>query len=90
MAWSAPYNRAEYMEYLEAPKSPDWVKVAALNTNDTAYVVYDRANGVYALQSYSTICSIQVGDSDVRLGRWSVTTSKHQCHFSRWCASHPH
>ena len=86
MAWSEPYHEEKYMAALESPVCPQWEKVAALNTNDTAYVVYDRANGIYALQSYSTICSIKVGDDVQDLGKWSVTTSRHQGLFRRWCA----
>ena len=43
-----------------------------------AWEVYDSANGVRCLQSYSTIVSIVRGDRTVRLGNWSRTTSYHQ------------
>lgn len=85
MAWSEPYHEEKYLAYLENPAIPAWEKVEALNTNDTAYVVYDRANDVYALQSYSTICAVKVGDTSEDLGKWSVTTSRHQGLFRCWC-----
>lgn len=87
MAWSSPSHYSEYMSHLENPAYPEWEKVEALNTNGTAYVVHDRANDVYALQSYSTICAVQVGDTSEDLGKWSVTTSRHQGMFRSWCRS---
>lgn len=85
MAWSEPYHEEKYLAYLENPEIPAWEKVEALNTNGTAYVVYDSANGVYALQSYSTVCAVKVGDTSEDLGKWSVTTSRHQGLFRCWC-----
>ena len=88
MAWSAPINYDKYLKELENPSYPDWEKVEALNTNDTAYVIHDKANDVYALQSYSTVCSIEVDGRAKDLGKWSRTTSKHQGQFRSWCGSH--
>lgn len=50
-----------------------------------AWIVRDVANNVIALQSYNTIVSVCRGNGrkPVRLRRYSVTTSKHQCYFDR-------
>lgn len=83
MAWSAPYYYEEYLDRLQDPKEPEFEKVKPLNTNGTAYVVRDRANGFICLQSYSTIVSFVVDGQVIDLGSWSVTTSKHQGQFRR-------
>ena len=85
MAWTRPSEIGEYLGVLENPARPEWEKVEVLNTNGTAWVVRDTANGVLALQSYSTVVSVLMGGEVRRLGKWSVTTSKHQCQFERWC-----
>lgn len=89
MAWYEPTKMSEYLDKLENPSTPEWELVKKLNTNDTAFVVRDTANGITCLQSYSTIVSMQAGAEDIRLGRWSVTTSKHQGMFGVWCMNHP-
>ena len=86
MAWTRPSDIEKYLEVLENPARPEWEKVEALNTNGTAWVVRDTANGVLALQSYSTVVSVYMGGEVKRLGRWSVTTSKHQGQFEYWCS----
>lgn len=83
MAWSAPYHYEKYLDRLQDPKEPEFEKVKPLNTNGTAYVVRDRANGFICLQSYSTIVSFVVDGQVIDLGHWSVTTSKHQGQFRR-------
>ena len=51
-----------------------------------AWILRDKFGNKY-LQSYSTIVSIYFADTQKveRLGRWSVTTSKHQTLFEREC-----
>ena len=80
-SWSEPYEYRKYLERLQDPKQPVFRKVKALNTNGTAWVVEDTANGFICLQSYSTIVSFVVDGQVIDLGKWSVTTSKHQGQF---------
>lgn len=49
-----------------------------------AWILRDKFGNKY-LQSYNTIVSIYFADTKnvERLGRWSVTTSKHQSFFER-------
>lgn len=79
------YETEKYMATLENPKQPEFVLIEQLNKCQ-AWVVRDVANGVVCLQSYNTIVSVKQGDEGVSLGHWSVTTSKHQSFFRRWCS----
>ena len=45
--------------------------------------VLDYGNGVYELQSYSTIVSRCENGVVTHLGRWSQTTSRHQREFEK-------
>lgn len=49
-----------------------------------AWVLRDRNGNLY-LQSYGTLVSIKWADNHefTRLGKWSVTTSRHQSEFER-------
>ena len=49
-----------------------------------AWVIRDR-NGNLFLQSYETLVSVKWADTHEfkRLGKWSVTTSRHQSEFER-------
>ena len=71
-----------YLDHLESPKTPVWENVCQID-NCQAWVVRDTANGLVCLQSYSTIVSFKLGGETVHLGKWSVTTSKHQSAFAR-------
>lgn len=89
MAWNEPCDTRIYRNNLEdGAEFPAFELVEKLNTNDTAFVVRDTANGIYCLQSYSTIVSMAVGGQDIRLGHWSRTTAKHQSMFSSWVSAH--
>ena len=46
-------------------------------------IVIDYGNGIYELQSYSTIVSRCENGKVEHLGRWSQTTSRHQREFER-------
>lgn len=49
-----------------------------------AWVLTDE-NGNKYLQSYNTIVSVKFAGEDVHhLGKWSITTSKHQSYFYRY------
>lgn len=52
-----------------------------------AWVITDTLTGNKYLQSYNTIVSIYFKDVDEikHLGKWSVTTSRHQGCFYRYC-----
>lgn len=52
-----------------------------------AWVITDTLTGNKYLQSYHTIVSIYFKDTDEikHLGKWSVTTSRHQGCFYRYC-----
>ena len=45
--------------------------------------VIDHHNGIYELQSYDTIVSRCDHGKVEHLGKWSVTTSRHQREFER-------
>lgn len=45
--------------------------------------VIDHENGVLELQSYSTIVSRCVNGVVEHLGKWSVTTTRHQREFEK-------
>lgn len=49
-----------------------------------AWILFDKFGNKY-LQSYNTIVSVKFADETnvLRLGKWSVTTSKHQSFFER-------
>ena len=49
-----------------------------------AWIIRDKFGNKY-LQSYNTIVSIYFADTRevLRLGKWSVTTSRHQSEFER-------
>jgi hypothetical protein len=49
-----------------------------------AWAIYDTMGNIW-LQSYNTIVSVKWADTGTfeRLGKWSVTTSKHQAFFRR-------
>lgn len=50
--------------------------------NKQAWIICDKFGNKY-LQSYNTIVSIYFADTQkvLRLGKWSVTTSRHQSEF---------
>lgn len=45
--------------------------------------IIDHGNGFYELQSYETIVSNCRNGKVKHLGKWSVTTSRHQREFER-------
>lgn len=45
--------------------------------------VIDHENGTIELQSYSTIVSRCINGKVERLGKWSMTTSRHQREFEQ-------
>ncbi len=45
--------------------------------------IIDHENGVYELQSYSTIVSRCENGKVTHLGKWSQTTTRHQKEFER-------
>lgn len=87
--WERPYEYGAYLNKLENPEHPDFELVAELdvgrgsfNGAGHAWVVYDRANGVECLQSYGTIVSVRIGGQVEHLGKWTPTTSRHQCRYA--------
>lgn len=74
----APYDYGKYMEALDEPKRPEWDTPVRLKKGCPCWKVYDRANGVMCCVSYDTVVSIVRGGRVVRLGKWSMTTSRHQ------------
>lgn len=77
-------NDSDYLDALESPKTPVWELIEQLGSKQ-AWAVRDTANGIVCLQSYHTIVSYKAGDETVHLGRWSVTTSRHQSEFACRC-----
>lgn len=84
LGWEEPRCTREYMAALaEGAKEPVWERVCRLGSKN-AWVVHDTANDVYCCQSYWTIVSYRCGDTAVRLGEWSMTTTRHQGDFADW------
>ena len=77
-------NYSDYLAFLQNPKAPDFETICQIG-NKQAWVVYDRANELFCLQSYWTIVSVQVGNEAHHLGHWSSTTGRHQSEFARSC-----
>lgn len=86
MSYSPAYHYSQYLAALDgrfgSHKTPEFVKLGRLRSM-SAWVVRDTANGVLCLQSYATIVSCVFDGEAIRLGNWSVTTSKHQSFFAR-------
>lgn len=88
--WCYPYETGEYRKIFEAGmmKEPHFELVEELdvgrgsfNGAGQAWVVRDTANGLTCLQSYRTIVSVMLGGHVRHLGKWTRTTSRHQCRF---------
>ena len=76
------YNKLFYYMRWNEPKNR--FKVVQIDSKQ-AWVITDTWTGNKYLQSYNTIVSVYFADTKevLRLGRWSVTTSKHQSFFER-------
>ena len=76
------YNKLFYYMRLNEPKNR--FKVVQIDSKQ-AWVITDTWTGNKYLQSYNTIVSVYFADTKevLRLGKWSVTTSKHQSFFER-------
>ena len=84
VSWEEPHCTREYMAALaDGAKEPVWERVCRLGSKN-AWVVHDTANDVYCCQSYWTIVSYKCGDTAVRLGTWSMSTTRHQSAFADW------
>ena len=87
--WEYPSEFSLYEEMLaEGHARPEFEVVrevdvgrGGFNGAGHAWEVYDRANGVRCLQSYSTIVSVVRGGRAVDIGYWSRTTALHQNRF---------
>jgi hypothetical protein len=71
MRWNEPKNRFEVVQI----------------DSKQAWIITDTWTGNKYLQSYHTIVSIYFKDTDEikELGKWSVTTTRHQNLFYRYC-----
>lgn len=78
------YENLFYNMYWKEPK--DRFKVVQIDSKQ-AWVITDTFTGNKYLQSYNTIVSIYFKDTDEikTLGKWSVTTTRHQNCFYRYC-----
>jgi hypothetical protein len=76
-AFKSIYGEERYKEFLNV----DHVEQIR---SCQAWIIYDKLGNKW-LQSYNTIVSVKFAgfDNVVRLGRWSVTTSRHQSYFER-------
>lgn len=77
------YNNLFYNMYWKEPK--ERFEVVQIGSKQ-AWVITDTLTGNKYLQSYHTIVSIYFKDTDEikHLGKWSVTTSRHQGCFGRY------
>ena len=78
------YNKLFYYMRWSEPKNR--FKVVQIDSKQ-AWVITDTWTGNKYLQSYNTIASIYFKDTDEikMLGKWSVTTTRHQNCFFRYC-----
>lgn len=78
------YNNMFYNMRWNEPK--DRFEVVQIDSKQ-AWVITDTWTGNKYLQSYHTIVSIYFKDTDEikTLGKWSVTTTRHQNCFCRYC-----
>ena len=88
ISWEEPTDIRVYREKLENSMYPQWEKVKRFNRMN-AWVVRDTVNGNICLQSYRTIVAMKVGGEALSFGRWSVSTSRHQRDFAKWCRENP-
>lgn len=78
------FNNLFYNMYWKEPK--DRFKVVQIDSKQ-AWAITDTLTGNKYLQSYNTIVSIYFKDTDEikHLGKWSVTTTRHQNTFYTFC-----
>lgn len=72
-----------YLNALNQPKTPVWGEPERLKRGTPAWKVRDTANGLTVLVSYNTVVSVWDGHEVRHLGKWSLTTSRHQRLFEQ-------
>ena len=78
----APNDYSKYLGELNDPKIPEWGTPERLKAGTPAWKVFDKANGVWCCVSYNTVVSVYDGASVRDLGKWSMTTTRHQKMFA--------
>lgn len=73
-----PSEYGAYMAALDNPKEPEWGTPERLKRGTPCWKVYDRANGAWCCVSYRTVVSVCIGGRVKHLGKWSMTTTRHQ------------
>ena len=78
----APNDYSKYLGELNDPKTPVWGTPERLKAGTPAWKVFDRANGLWCCVSYNTVVSVYDGARVRELGKWSMTTTRHQKMFA--------
>ena len=78
----APSHYEEYLAALVEPRQPVWGTPVRLKKGTPAWAVKDEANGLLCLVSYYTVVSFKAGNAVRHLGKWSMTTTRHQKMFA--------
>ena len=77
-----PNDYSKYLDELNDPKTPVWGTPERLKAGTPAWKVFDKANGVWCCVSYNTVVSVYDGARVRDLGKWSMTTTRHQRMFA--------